>query len=107
VIRTRHAYPIYDLDYARKIGVIQDFIKSHDGIYVVGRGDTFRYNNADHSIEMGLLLGRKLLGDDADYMAVNTEQEYHEEIQSPTIGRDYYQDKNAAPDDDKPKPIPA
>ena len=106
VIRTRHAYPIYDLDYSGKIGIIQDFITSHDGIYVVGRGGTFRYNNADHSIEMGLLLGRKLLGYDTDYMAVNTEQEYHEEIQSPSIARDYYQDQGEESGDEQSKPVP-
>ena len=99
VIRTRHAYPIYDLDYSGKIGIIQDYISSIDGLYVVGRGGTFRYNNADHSIEMGLLLGRKLLGENADYMAVNTEMEYHEEIQSTAMARDVYEDKNAATDE--------
>ena len=56
---------------------------------MVGRGGTFRYNNADHSIEMGLLMGRRLLGDDVDYMAVNTEDEYHEEIRS-ELDRDTY-----------------
>ena len=34
------------------------------GFTLVGRGGTFRYNNADHSIEMGLRLARKLLGDE-------------------------------------------
>jgi hypothetical protein len=48
-------------------------------ISIAGRGGTFRYNNADHSIETGLLVAQNLLGESHDVDAVNTEQEYHEE----------------------------
>lgn len=90
VIRTFHAYPVYDLHYDSRIETVTSWLSTLAGINIVGRGGTFRYNNADHSIEMGLLLGRRLLGDKVDHMAVNTEQEYHEEIQSDDIARDYY-----------------
>lgn len=83
VVRTRFAYPVYDLEYAGKLRVIADFLAEYEGLHVVGRGGTFRYNNADHSIEMGLLLGRALLGGDVDPMLVNTEKEYHEEVRVP------------------------
>ena len=39
---------------------------------------------------MGLLLGRKILGYDVDYMDVNTESEYHEIKSSKDPQRDYY-----------------
>jgi len=78
VVRTRFAYPVYDLKYAGKLAVINDFLKQFEGLHIVGRTGTFRYNNADHSIEMGLLLAHKILGYDVDHMSVNTEQEYHE-----------------------------
>jgi len=90
VVRTRHTYPVYDLEYARKLEVVKGFLKQFCGMHIVGRGGTFRYNNADHSIEMGLLLARKLLGHDVDPMEVNTEQEYQEEIRSTKIRRDHY-----------------
>jgi len=79
VIRTRFAYPVYDLEYREKISLIQSHLQTYPGLHMVGRGGTFRYNNADHSIEMGLLLARRLLGEDVDHMIVNTEAEYHEE----------------------------
>lgn len=82
VIRTRGAYPVYDLEYQKKISIVRAYLEKHIGIHIVGRGGTFRYNNADHSIEMGLLLARKLLGQNLDHMAVNTEAEYQEEIRS-------------------------
>jgi protoporphyrinogen oxidase len=90
LVRTRHAYPVYDLEYADKLGVIRSFLADCPGVHIVGRGGTFRYNNADHSIEMGLLLGRRLLGYTVDHMEVNTEQEYHEEKGSEPIARDHY-----------------
>jgi protoporphyrinogen oxidase len=78
VVRTTHAYPIYDLEYSKKLSLIRMFMEQFEGLHMVGRGGTFRYNNADHSIEMGLLLGQKLLGFDIDYDEINLDQEYHE-----------------------------
>jgi protoporphyrinogen oxidase len=82
VIRTRFAYPAYDLLYREKLALIQSQLQDYVGLHTVGRTGTFRYNNADHSIEMGLILARKLLGEDVDHMLVNTEAEYHEEKRS-------------------------
>jgi protoporphyrinogen oxidase len=90
IIRTLQAYPVYDLDYGDKIAKIHEYLASFEGLHIVGRGGTHRYNNADHSIEMGLLLARKLLGYDVDYMDVNTEPEYHEIKTSKGPERDYY-----------------
>jgi protoporphyrinogen oxidase len=90
VVRTRHAYPIYDLEYADKLATIRKFLAGFRGVHIVGRGGTFRYNNADHSIEMGLLLGRRLLGHAIDHLEVNTEEEYQEEIRDPQLSRHHY-----------------
>jgi len=88
VIRTRYAYPVYDLLYQSKISTIQRELQKYIGLHTVGRGGTFRYNNADHSIEMGLKLARKLLGDEVDHLDVNVEQEYHEEKHlSPNVAK--------------------
>jgi protoporphyrinogen oxidase len=91
VVRTHHAYPVYDLRYAEKLATIKSFLDECSGLHIVGRGGTFRYNNADHSIEMGLLLGRRLLGYGVDHLEVNTEQEYHEEVLAAPVARDRYQ----------------
>ncbi len=91
MVRTRFAYPVYDLEYSGKLATIKEFLSGLDGLHIIGRGGTFRYNNADHSIEMGLLLARKILGYEVDYMGVNTEPEYQEIKQSDRIERDHYQ----------------
>lgn len=89
-VRSLQAYPVYDLEYAGKISVIREFLDGFEGLHIVGRGGTHRYNNADHSIEMGLLLGQRLLGHDVEYMDVNTEPEYHEIKTSRDLQRDHY-----------------
>ncbi len=90
VVRTRYAYPVYDLGYSGKIAVIKEYLAGFAGLHISGRGGIFRYNNADHSIEMGLMLGQKLLGHDIDHMAVNTEDNYQEIIDEDEAVRDKY-----------------
>ena len=80
VVRTLNAYPIYDLDYEQKLQAIQGALEEFEGLHCLGRSGTFRYNNSDHSVEMGLLLGRRLCGHAVDHLGVNTEAEYHELI---------------------------
>jgi protoporphyrinogen oxidase len=104
VIRTRFAYPVYDLEYSGRLARINAFLQGFPGLHIVGRTGTFRYNNADHSIEMGLLLGRKILGHDVDHMEVNTEQEYHEIKKSDKIERDHYEVRPPAPAHKFPSP---
>lgn len=103
VVRTTHAYPVYDLDYSRKLDLIKAHLGTLEGLHIVGRGGTFRYNNADHSIEMGLLLGRKLLGYRVDHLAVNTEPEYQEIKHGDEIRRDHFTD-DASSAGTEPKP---
>jgi protoporphyrinogen oxidase len=90
VIRTRQAYPVYDLEYGEKTKIVNDFVAQFEGLHIAGRGGSFRYNNSDHSIEMGLMLARKLLGYPVDHMAVNTESTYHEEKSLSGPQRDHY-----------------
>lgn len=103
VVRTRFAYPVYDLEYSGKLDKIKAYLAQFPGLHIVGRGGTFRYNNADHSIEMGLLLGRKILGYEVDHMSVNTEPEYHEIQKSKVIARDHYETGAAAPPAMRPR----
>jgi hypothetical protein len=98
VIRTRQAYPVYDLQYGEKTKIVNDFVAKFEGLHIAGRGGSFRYNNSDHSIEMGLLLGRKLLGYPVDHMAVNTESTYHEEKKLSGPQRDHYKTKKLVVD---------
>ncbi len=80
VLRARRAYPVYTLDYASRVAHLKRHLEKHaDRVSIAGRGGTFRYNNADHSIEMGILVARNLLGASHDTDHVNLAPEYHEE----------------------------
>jgi protoporphyrinogen oxidase len=80
VLRARRAYPVYTLDYASRVETLKQHLREHaDRVSIAGRGGTFRYNNADHSIEMGILVARNLLGASHDPEQVNLAPEYHEE----------------------------
>ncbi len=58
--RARYAYPIYDLDYLRHLQAVKDFVDSIDDLHSAGRQGLFKYNNMDHSIEMGIEVSRDL-----------------------------------------------
>jgi len=95
VIRTYHAYPVYDLDYLKNTTVIKEYLAKFKGLHIVGRGGTHRYNNSDHSVEMGLLLGQKILGQNVDHLSVNTENDYQEIIGENDEYRPIYQFNSA------------
>ena len=80
VVRARHAYPVYTLDYAQRVDTLKRHLERHaERLSIAGRGGTFRYNNADHSIETGLRAARNLLGESHDVDAVNASGGYLEE----------------------------
>ncbi len=83
VVRCRDAYPRYGLRYRDAVDTIKAYLRRFRNLQIVGRGGTFRYNNADHSIETGLLAARNILGEALDVDSVNSEQEYLEERRVP------------------------
>jgi len=85
-IRAKQAYPIYTLGYAEPLAAIKEYVRSFENLEIIGRGGTFRYNNADHSIETGLLAALNLLGGEHDIDRVNADAEYHEEKRVRTTG---------------------
>lgn len=63
VSRRAHAYPIYDLTYAKNTSVVLDALESIPDSVTCGRQGLFRYNNMDHSIEMGKYAALETLGE--------------------------------------------
>lgn len=58
--RTRFAYPIYDLQYAERLESAKGFIEQFVNLHTAGRQGLFKYNNMDHSLEMGLEASKDL-----------------------------------------------
>ncbi len=65
VKRIRYAYPVYDLEYKKRLQKIVAFLET-DSVYLLGRTGIFRYNNSDNSIEMAFALAQKCLDNSPD-----------------------------------------
>lgn len=58
--RVAHAYPIYTLDYHKKVNTIYELFDGAKNLIPIGRQGLYRYNNMDHSIKMGFLAARHI-----------------------------------------------
>jgi protoporphyrinogen oxidase len=61
--RQPHAYPVYERGYESISGAVLEALDALPGSVTCGRQGLFRYNNMDHSIEMGEHAALELLGE--------------------------------------------
>jgi len=81
VHRVEKEYPVYHLNYKNDVERIKKYLKKFSKLQIIGRNGTFRYNNMDHSIEMGLYAAWNIIENKQKYdiESVNIEREYLEE----------------------------
>lgn len=60
-----HAYPIYGLEYRPDVDRVLGFVDGFQNLISTGRQGRFKYNNMDHSMEMGLAAAARLLDEEA------------------------------------------
>jgi protoporphyrinogen oxidase len=77
-VRSPKAYPTYRLGYRAPRDVLRAYAATFSNLQLIGRAGAFRYNNADHAIETGLLAARNLLGAHYNLDSVNAAAEYLE-----------------------------
>jgi protoporphyrinogen oxidase len=85
VIRAPKAYPAYYGSYDR-FSEISSWSDQFKNLFLIGRNGMHRYNNQDHSMLAAMVAVDNILGhisSRANLWALNTEQEYQEERQSP------------------------
>lgn len=79
VVRIPKCYPVYKSGYKDNLQIVINFLKPIQNLTVIGRYGSFKYNNQDHSILMGLLASSNLLlGETNDLWALNSDYEYQE-----------------------------
>lgn len=80
VIKLEKSYPVYKAGY---MGLLKPIMQELDGfrdLYFIGRNGSFKYNNQDHSILMGLLCADKILGKyHGNLWSLNTDYAYQEQ----------------------------
>jgi len=86
------SYPVYRRGYRNILAPIERFLRNVSGLDVIGRYGSFKYNNQDHSILMGLLAAERISQNaNHDLWAINSDMEsYQEEGKtiSHELGRD-------------------
>ncbi len=82
VVRMKKAYPIYDRDYRETLSTIRQYIETFSNLQTIGRNGLHRYNNQDHSMLTGVYAARNMTGETNDVWSVNTEMDYHEEVET-------------------------
>jgi protoporphyrinogen oxidase len=86
VLKIKKSYPVYRRGYKEKLKVVQDYLDSIEGLHPIGRYGSFKYNNQDHSILMGLLAADSISsGSRINLWNVNTESTYQESASSHSL----------------------
>ncbi len=78
----KKAYPAY-FDSYHQLDIVKSYIKKFSNLYLIGRNGQHKYNNMDHSMLSAMYAIDCILDPSLDkncIWQVNTEEEYHEEI---------------------------
>ncbi len=79
VIKIPKCYPVYETNYMQNLNPIIDYLNTVSNLKLIGRYGSFKYNNQDHSILMGLLLAKEInTGVDQRLWDINTDSDYQE-----------------------------
>ena len=79
VYRINKCYPVYRAGYRKHLKPIEEYLGGIKGLTVIGRYGSFKYNNQDHSILMGILAAENIVnGAGNNLWAINTDYEYQE-----------------------------
>jgi protoporphyrinogen oxidase len=80
VERVPRCYPVYRIGYKRQLGRVVDYLRGFRNLTPIGRYGSFKYNNQDHSLLMGIMAAESLLaGVVPDLWAINTDYESYQE----------------------------
>lgn len=87
IVRVPKCYPVYYSGYKEILVPIQEYLRTVERITPIGRYGSFKYNNQDHSILMGILAARNLLFEQKiDLWAINSDYEYQESTRITATG---------------------
>jgi protoporphyrinogen oxidase len=80
VVKLPRCYPVYYKGYKENIKIIQEYLKTIPNLSVIGRYGSFKYNNQDHSILMGIQAAANIVKEENyDLWSINTDYEDYQE----------------------------
>jgi protoporphyrinogen oxidase len=79
VVRLPRCYPVYETGYMQHLSIIKNYLDTFENLRVIGRYGSFKYNNQDHSMLMGLLAAKEIAeGSNQNLWSINSDSEYQE-----------------------------
>ena len=80
VVRIPNCYPVYKRGYKEMLQPVQEYLSTIQHLHCIGRYGSFKYNNQDHSILMGLMAAENIAqGNNNNLWEVNTDYETYQE----------------------------
>ena len=80
VIRIPRSYPVYFSRYKEVLQPVQQYLDSIGNLHAIGRYGSYKYNNQDHSIFMGILAAENILeGSSHNLWEINTDYDTYQE----------------------------
>jgi protoporphyrinogen oxidase len=80
IIRIPRSYPVYFHNYKEILKPIQQYLDTIANLQVIGRYGSYKYNNQDHSIFMGLLAAENVLDNrNNNLWEINTDYDTYQE----------------------------
>ena len=87
VIKISKCYPVYYKNYKKDLLPIIKHLKKIKNLDIIGRYGSYKYNNQDHSILMGVLAAENILNKkNYDLWSINTDYEYQEKTEITKTG---------------------
>jgi len=79
MVRVPRCYPVYEHGYLEPLKIVTDYLDTIDGLVPIGRYGSFKYNNQDHSILMGIMAAEAIeAGHNPNLWDINTDSVYQE-----------------------------
>jgi len=79
LLRQSKVYPVYDLTYRGLVNEVLNYCDSIKNLFTIGRPGRFKYNNQDHSLEMGILAARSIIEEKRqNFDSIGSGKEYFE-----------------------------
>src|SRR5690554_50238 len=80
VFRIPKSYPVYNRGYKDALDPIEKYTSSIDGLHAIGRNGSFKYNNQDHSILMGIMAAENIMHNAGhDLGGINSDYDTYQE----------------------------
>lgn len=74
------SYPVYNRGYKESLAQLEEYSAAIEGLHVIGRNGSFKYNNQDHSILMGIMAAENIMHNaNHDLTTINSDYETYQE----------------------------